>query len=131
MRIHQLIFLLAAVGSLALISCDKDKPVLDKEGPEVNILAPADQSTFETGDQMGLQVEIKENLGLHGYFIWLIESETGWPHLIDKQHSHGENHDLNINYRLPDIPEGKYEIFVEATDHDGNIGEATIEIFIE
>jgi hypothetical protein len=132
MRTINAIAVLLAFSTMAVLpSCKKDAPVLDELGPQINIIEPAQQSTFSVGEQIPLKIEISENLGLHGYFVWLIESATGTPHLIDKQHLHSTFVELSLDYPLPDLPPGKYEIIVEASDHDSNISEATIEVAIE
>lgn len=115
----------------SILSCNKESAVIDKLGPEVQILAPQNQAIYNIGDSIHLQIQITENLGLHGYFIWLVEKSSGYPHLIDKKHLHNTFHELELQYQLPDVPTGAYEILVEASDHDNNISKATITINIQ
>ena len=113
-----------------ILSCNKDKAVLDVLGPEIRIISPADQSVFTSGSEIDLVIEIEENLGLHSYFIWLIDSATNYPSLIDKGHLHTTSAMLNTKYDLSEVSPGAYEILVQATDHDVNTTEESIHIKI-
>ena len=115
---------------LALLSCQKEKAILDEVGPDIRIISPVNQSVFTAGTKIDLEVKIEENLGLHSYFIWLIDSETQYPSLIDKGHLHTTSAILNTAYDLSEVSPGDYEILVQATDHDANNSEATIRIRI-
>lgn len=128
MRAHYPIILLAF---FSFIACNKESAVIDELGPDIQILAPQNQANYNIGDSIHLQIQITENLGLHGYFIWLVEKSTGYPHLIDKKHLHNTFHELELLYQLPDVPTGAYEILVEASDHDNNISKMTITINIQ
>lgn len=114
--IYLSLFLLASIS----FSCKQNEPILDEIGPEINILSPKQLAAFSPGEEMQIQIEIEENLGLHGYFVWLINPDTGEPSLIDKSHIHASYHVVNHTYTVGDFLAGDYEIVVEATDHEGN-----------
>ncbi len=118
------IFAVAAFFLPGLMSCSKEEAVFDQIGPSIFIEQPASGQAFERSEPLPVQIEIEENLGLHTYFVWLIEKETGRPHLVDKGHVHARVHRIYQQFPLHELPPGAYELMVEATDHDHNTNRA-------
>jgi hypothetical protein len=129
MKNHLYLYLFLIAGML--FSCQQNEPVLDEIGPEITILAPKKQDAFSPGEEMQIHLEIQENLGLHGYFIWIVHTESGEPFLIDKSHIHASYHVVDQVYTIGDVMGGDYEIVVEATDHESNRTIETVVIQIK
>lgn len=113
--------ILALSGFFLLSACGKEgDPVFDQLGPEVTILTPVDGTELPGGEKVPLVAEIEENLGLHSYYIWLVNERDGMPSLIEKQHLHAKKHRVDTVFLLPDEPGQAFRIRIEAVDHDEN-----------
>ncbi|MCB0577830.1 MAG: hypothetical protein KDD10_00785 [Phaeodactylibacter sp.] len=119
MKASTIIFVLS--GFFLLCACDKgEAPLLDQLGPDVKVIAPKEGAELPGGENFRLVVEIEENLGLHSYYIWLVNERDGLPSLIEKQHLHTKKHRVDTTYLLPDEPGQAFHIRIEAVDHDDN-----------
>ncbi|MEQ8705532.1 MAG: hypothetical protein RIC19_16515 [Phaeodactylibacter sp.] len=112
-----------------LYGCQKEA-LIDTTEPDINILAPAMDTTLSVGDMMPVHVDFSENLGLHTYFIWLV-AEDGMPTLVDKQHLHALRHEVRLAFPLTGLTPGAYELRVEADDHDQNTTNAVVPVRIQ
>lgn len=115
-----------------LISCAQEAPLLDEETPAVEIIRPQNgQRIFLTEKRMPVKVTIAENLGLHTYFIWLVEESRDTPYLVDKDHVHTRMLEIELDYELDGLEPGRYRLLVDAVDHDYNRTETDVLIEIE
>lgn len=118
------------IALFALVACTHEQPVFDELGPEVSILTPVDGDQFDAGATVTFIVEFEENLGLHGYFIWLISEDGTDAFLVHKEHVHTTSYRVEVDYVMPDTPGQQYELLVEANDHDNNVSHTSVFIDI-
>jgi len=116
---------------LCLLACSKPDAQFDEEGPNIEITQPQAGQSYPKGTTLPVEVTLSENLGLHTYFIWLVETESDQPYLVDKQHLHRRQYEIDLGFPLDELPAGSYQLQVEATDHDHNVSEKEVPIKIE
>jgi hypothetical protein len=123
-------FLVVALA-FGFYACDSEQAQFDEMGPVIEVRQPAIGQSFTGSAEMDVEVVLSENLGLHTYFIWLVEAESGMPHLVDKNHLHTRVHTVVKTVPLDGLPKGAYELLVTATDHDQNTSEMRVPLILE
>jgi len=116
---------------LLLSACSTEQAQFDEEAPVVDVRQPTAGQQFSREALMPVEVVLTENLGLHTYFIWLVENGSGTPHLVDKAHLHTRSHTVDTSYAASELPAGNYELMVTATDHDQNTTEVRVPLTVE
>jgi len=116
---------------LLAFACSTEQAQFDEDAPVVDVRQPKSGQQFHGDVLMPVEVVLTENLGLHTYFIWLVETESGAPHLVDKAHLHARSHTVDTSYATSELPAGNYELVVTATDHDQNTTEVRVPLAIE
>lgn len=116
-----------------LIGCSQEKPRLDEEAPTVEIVRPHHGQVIPLAEKrMPVKVTIAENLGLHNYFIWLVEEGgKNTPYLVDKAHLHTRMLEIELDFELDELEPGPYRLLVDAIDHDYNRTEISVLIELQ
>ncbi|MCA9694475.1 MAG: hypothetical protein KC636_33165, partial [Myxococcales bacterium] len=105
----------------------------DTEAPFVDILTPEDGITLPPGSNLDLSVDVDDNYGGVG---WKITIEHNEAIITDPNAFSGEvvfdqvDYDKALSWDLNNIPVGTYRITLEAEDHNDNISQDVITIFV-
>ena len=124
---------LAIFQALALAACSKaaDQPALDTEAPAIHVIAPLENAIFPKGSLAPITIEFADNLGMHAYYIYMMDESTGQPSLVEKKHIHTKNWKVEQQFLIPEDAIGPFRLDVEAVDHEYNTARMSIPIGVE
>ncbi len=114
------IFLSVFIVLLSFTACDSDDDNNHSgEPPVIEIISPADNSVFDHGDTISIEVVIEHHTELHNHLVELIDlnhDEVVWE---EKGHSH--EHELHIHgYFVNEVHHHTdFELKATANDHHG------------
>lgn len=124
---------LAALGViLAFNGCSKgEQPAFDEEAPLVQVLSPSGNARFAKGSTVPITIGLSDNLGLHAYYIYMMDEGTGQPSLVEKRHIHASNWTVEQQFSIPQDAAGHFRLDIEATDHEYNTTRVAVPIIVE
>lgn len=109
------------IVSLTWSSCSKDDGVEDTIPPTVTLFEPS-QSTYNLGDTVWMDIEVKDDIELHEVKWWLIQEPADTVYW-NKRHTHNiEVRIRNTYYVIPEeeSAKGAYQFVVLAEDDARN-----------
>jgi MYXO-CTERM domain-containing protein len=98
----------------------EDSP--DLEAPTVTIVTPADGTELPEGSNLAIEAEIVDNF-----------EGAGWRLVLAKDGvvvQEAPSLDGERSWSLSNLPSGVYDITVRAIDHDRNVGEETVRVYV-
>ncbi|MFD3002837.1 DUF4625 domain-containing protein [Pontibacter toksunensis] len=112
--------------SFSFLACEKDDDVeLDTTDPTITILAPAAGTTYAPGDEVNLQAEVRDNMGLEEIKVSVTDPSGVERQITDQGVSDflndNKEKDLDVEIDLDaNAPAGAYIIRVTAIDEQEN-----------
>lgn len=94
----------------------------DVEAPVVNITAPADGAEIESGATVDVAAEISDNNVGAGWRLRVVP-QAGGDELISNAY------DFTMSWSFG-VPDGAYDVYVEAVDHDLNEGSDMVTVYV-
>lgn len=124
---------LSALGLiLALNACSiGEQPAFDEEAPFVQVLSPLENARFAKGSAVPITIGLSDNLGLHAYYIYMMDEGAGLPSLVEKRHIHASRWTVEQQFSIPQDATGPFRLDVEATDHEYNTTRVAVPIIVE
>ncbi|MCB0571315.1 MAG: hypothetical protein KDC66_16200 [Phaeodactylibacter sp.] len=127
--------LIPVIGALCLAgtACSKDgaTPSFDEAAPVVKVLSPQENDVFPKGASIPITIQFADELGLHAYFVYMMNESTGQPSLVEKKHIHAKTWVVEQEYQLPGGDSGPFRLDIEATDHEFNTAWISVPITVE
>jgi MYXO-CTERM domain-containing protein len=93
----------------------------DVEPPVVTIVSPADGDELPSGASVGVEAEISDNHEGYGWRLRVVPE--GGEELV------APAYEKEMSWTF-DVPDGTYDLYVEAIDHDGNEGSAVVRVYV-
>ncbi len=114
-----------------LASCEKEEvPRVDLSAPVIDIISPSTSNSYAAGQEMHILVYIEENQELHDYSMIIRNQDLSFNKTLAGGHLHATEHTIDQYIFLPELADQLYTITVKASDHNGNLGAATVEISV-
>lgn len=111
--------------------CDQqDEPQVDLSAPVIEIIEPQLNDSFTAGQSVRVLVRIEENQELHDYSMIIRNEDLSHNQTLAGGHLHTTRHIIDELVALPDLNDQLYTITVKASDHNGNLGAAQIELYV-
>ena len=94
----------------------------DVEAPVVNITEPADGLQVDAGTDVPVAAEVTDNNVGAGWRLRVVPS-SGDEQIVN-------SYQFETSWNLTGLPEGTYQIYVEAVDHDLNEGSDMVTVYV-
>jgi hypothetical protein len=116
------LFLLQVLCSIIIIlhvtSCHKTED--PDPGIAIQIMSPAENQIFKSGDQVPIKLEITANESIHGYEILEKNLTTGKVNVITERHTHVKTIHLEVNWTPEPFEKGLIELeVIVLANHEG------------
>lgn len=101
-----------------------DAPGPDMIPPTIMITAPTDGAHFESGETVNVTVAPEDDFGGYGWQLVIKNADT------DKVLAEAPDYDVAQIFSLAGLPDGRYTLLAQVSDHADQIGEHEITITI-
>jgi hypothetical protein len=99
----------------------------DIEAPSVTIGSPADGIEVPSGGAISISSEVTDDHLGYGWRLRVVPpTESGMDDVIANAYALETGWDISFS----GLPDGEYEVWVEAVDHDGNEGSDMVRVFV-
>lgn len=109
---------------MGIVSCEKDKPMIDTGIPTISILSPS-TNRFMDGDTIQIHAEIADNDQLHDIAAKIERTHNGVTEEVwnMEMHVHADSFDLLESYVVESVGmHNDFKLTFTVSDHNGNIG---------
>ncbi|MGB6083273.1 DUF4625 domain-containing protein [Moheibacter sp.] len=139
--------MLILIGTFGMISCSSDDDSIDTQKPMIILNQPLDETEFHFGENLHIEAEFSDNVGLASYKIEIHSAGDGHTHktLVGTEWFHTETHPIAGNpthyiaqreILIPSeingepVLEGHYHLGIYLVDTSGNEQQLFVEVDI-
>lgn len=139
--------MLILIGTFGMISCSSDDENVDTQKPVIILNQPLDETEFHFGENLQIEAEFSDNVGLASYKIEIHSAGDGHTHrlLTGTEWFHSETHPIagspthyitQKNILIPaeingePVQEGHYHLGIYLVDTSGNEQQFFVEVDI-
>jgi len=139
--------MLILIGTFGMISCSSDDENVDTQKPVIILNQPLDETEFHFGENLQIEAEFSDNVGLASYKIEIHSAGDGHTHrlLSETEWFHSESHPIagSPTYYIAQreilipseingepVQEGHYHLGIYLVDTSGNEQQFFVEVDI-
>ena len=131
MKNHYNFFVLLLLA-FVLADCQKEEgPQVDVAPPLIDIVAPANEVSYQAGSTLQLVVDIEENQELHEYSVVLRNEDRTYAQTLAGGHLHATTYRIEATFTLPEVADQVYTLTVKASDHNDNLATVSVALVVE